>query len=175
LEPVDTHATDQAMHRFGSVLAVAGIALVLGALLGVRLAAIPVLEISGGLVDLNLGTALARSIVLRASEVALIGAIVHAAVIVPRGPRSGGATLALLMLGTCLVERAWAAPALYAAWGRVDRVAELPVKRLEDAQHLALQHDALLVGIALLGMTALWLLLNGLPGPANEEQPAGNR
>ncbi len=150
------------MQRLGSVLALAGVAIVLGGLVGVRASVMPLLESSGGLVDLNLGTALARSIVLRGTEIALMGATIHAIVTVPRGPRTGQATLALLMLGACLVERAWAAPALYAAWGRVDRVAEAPAGRLADAQQLSRQHDALLVGIVLIGVTALWLLAGSL-------------
>ena len=162
------------MQRVASVLALASIAIVLGALVGVRLTAVPLLEITGGLVDLNLGTALARSIVLRASEIALVAALVHAVVVVPREPRSGSATMALLMLGACLVERAWAAPALYAAWGRVDRVAQLPTARVEDAERLALQHDALLVGIGLLSLTAVWLLLAGLSRARQEKESASH-
>jgi hypothetical protein len=100
-----------------------------------------------------------------------VGALVHAAITVPRAPRSGQATLALLLLGGCLVERAWAAPGLYAAWGRVDRIAGLPAARLDEAERLAFQHDALLLGIVLLSATALWLALGG---SLDQEQPTAN-
>ncbi len=146
--------------RWHAIVSVAGV-LAAGAVFGsaaaLGLVVLPVLGRGAGLVDPNLGTALARELALPMLSGLWLAAAAHAACVWPQPGAALRRTLAAALLVAASLERAVLAPALFRAWSRVDLVTARPVQRLSQARELAWQHRAMLVGLAVLAVWAVAL------------------
>lgn len=121
---------------------------------------LPTLDGQTHLVDANLGRALAEPIALRLAEI-LVGASIVLALVAPRWLRTRlGTTLALMLVTATTANRVLLAPAVYAAWARVDLVAGRPLDRLAQAQELAHDQQWLLGSTLALLLGLVWLAVH---------------
>ncbi|RMG94596.1 MAG: hypothetical protein D6705_15770 [Deltaproteobacteria bacterium] len=134
----------------------------LGAAALARIFVLPHLEAGAGLLDPNLGTAVAGS-VARATGALL--AVSTFAVLALSWPASGGrasATRVRLSAGVAAAGAGWLSmrgwPDLYAAYALVDRTLASPEIHARRAEHLHLVADLVLAGV----VVALAVVLAGL-------------
>jgi len=133
---------------------------------------LPTLEAQAHLVDANLGRALAEPIVMRLAEI-LVGASIVFALAAPRWLRTRlGTTLALALVMATTANRVLMAPAVYAAWARVDLVAGRPAERLARAQELAQDQLWLLASTLVLLLGLVWLAVHATTVHPSSRQAA---
>jgi hypothetical protein len=121
---------------------------------------LPTLGAQTHLIDANLSRALAEPIALRLAEI-LLGASIVLALAAPCWLKGRlGTTLALALVMATTANRVLMAPAVYAAWARVDLVAGRPMDRLARAQELAQDQLWLVASTLALLLGLVWLAVH---------------
>lgn len=149
----------------------AAVGVALGTATLARVFVLPHLEAGAGLLDPNLGTAVAGSVAQAAGAVLAVAAF--AVLVLSWAASMGRASAARVRLWACVAAlgagwlwaRGW--PDLYAAYALVDRTLASPEIHARRAEHLHLVADGVLAGIAV----ALALVVVGLLG----ERPQSGR
>lgn len=145
-------------------LGAVALALALGVIVVGYGVCLPLLADGGGLVDLNLGRALAAPIAARLADL-LVGASLVAALCLPVARASAaGRAAAWALVSAAAIHRVLLAPAVADAWSRVDRLTMRPADLADEAARWT-QAELGTLGAA--GLLALALLaLTTRPGGA---------